>query len=224
MSYAGVAVKTGFFLLIIGLLAAIGWNNADAFTGRGAGLGYLFGYIFLIAITIAAVNNPKLALVAGLLYSVLNGLWMGAISRYYNEVFEGIVGIALLGTLAITVAMLILYSLRVFRVTARVVQVIVVMTFGVALLYLFGFIMSLFGASLSFLYGTSTTALVVGLIILAIAASNLLIDFANVEDGVKTGAPKAAEWYAAFGIISSLVWIYLEVLRTLARVAARNQN
>lgn len=224
MSYGGVALKTSFFLIIIGFLAAIGWNNAETFAGRGAGLSYLIGYIVLIGLTIAAVNNPRLALVAGLLYSGLNGLWMGAISRYYDEVFEGIVGIALLGTMAIMVSMLILYSLRVFRITARVAQVIVVMTFGVALLYFFGFIMSLFGASLDFLYGGSTTALVIGLIILAIAASTLLIDFANVEAGVKAGAPKAAEWYAAFGIVSSLVWIYLEVLRTLARVAARNQN
>jgi len=221
MSYGGVATKTGLFLIFIGAMASIGWNNSDTFTGRGSGLVYLIGYIILIGLTIMAVNNPKLALVAGLLYSVLTGLWVGAISQYYNEVFDGIVGIALLGTLAIAVAMLILYSLRIFRVTAKGAQIIAAMAFGVAILYFFGFIFSLFGADLDFLYGSSTTAIVLGLIILAIAASTLLVDFSYVESGVKARVPKSAEWYAAFGIVSSLVWIYLEVLRLLARVAAR---
>jgi uncharacterized YccA/Bax inhibitor family protein len=144
-------------------------------------------------------------------------------SRYYDAVFEGIVGLALLSTFVITVAMLILYSLRVFRVTTKVAQVIAAMVSGVALLYFVRWILSLFGVRLDVLYGSSTTALIVGLIILGLAASTLLVDFANVEQGVKAGAPKAAEWYAALGIVSSLIWIYLEVLRMLARIGARNQ-
>lgn len=224
MSYGGVAVKAAFFLLVIAVLAAIGWVNSETFTGRGSGLAYLVGFFVLIALSIASVNNPKLALGAGLLYSVLNGLWIGAISRYYDEVFDGIVGLALLGTLAITVGMLVLYSLRVFRVTARGAQIIMVMVFGVSVMYLLGFILSLFGVDLDFLYGSSPFAIAVGLVILGVAASTLLVDFAHVEQGVKLGAPKAAEWYAAFGIVSSIVWIYLEVLRLLARLnAAQNR-
>jgi len=218
MSYGGVAVKAVFFLTIIAVLAAIGWATSDTFTGRGSGLIYLIGFVVLIALSIAAVNNPRLALAAGLVYSVLNGLWIGAISRYYDEVFDGIVGLALLGTLAITVGMLVLYSLRVFRVTARGAQIIAVMVFGISLMYLLGFVLSLFGIGLDFLYGSSPVAIAVGLVILGVAASTLLVDFAHVEQGVKLGAPKAAEWYAAFGIVSSIVWIYLEVLRLLARI------
>jgi uncharacterized YccA/Bax inhibitor family protein len=210
MSYGGVAVKAAFFLTIIAVLAAIGWATSDTFTGRGSGLVYLIGFV--------AVNNPRLALAAGLVYSVLNGLWIGAISRYYDEVFDGIVGLALLGTLAITVGMLVLYSLRVFRVTARGAQIIAVMVVGISLMYLLGFVLSLFGIGLDFLYGSSPVAIAVGLVILGVAASTLLVDFAHVEQGVKLGAPKAAEWYAAFGIVSSIVWIYLEVLRLLARI------
>ena len=222
MSYGGVVVKTCVFVILIAGLAVVGWTNAATYTGKGAGLVYLIGYIVLIAITIAAGRNPKLALPAGLLYSVLTGVWMGAISRYYDEVFDGVVGIALLSTFAITIAMLLLYSLKVFRVTAKFAQILGAMVVGVGLLYLIGWILSLFGIRLDFLYGTSTTAIVVGLIILGIAAATLLLDFANVEQGVKVGAPKAAEWFAALGIVSSLVWIYLEVLRLLARIGARN--
>lgn len=218
MSYGGVAVKTGFFLLIIGVLAAIGWQNSDTFTGRGSGLIYLLGFFVLIGLTIAAVNNPKLALAAGLLYAVLNGLWIGAISRYYDEVSDGIVGLALVGTLAITLGMLVLYSTRVFRVTARAAQIISGMVMAVALMYFIGFLLSLLGVQLDFLYGSSPVAIGVGLLILGVAASTLLVDFGYVESGVKAGVPKAAEWYAALGIVSSIVWIYLEVLRLLARL------
>jgi uncharacterized YccA/Bax inhibitor family protein len=224
MTYGGVATKTGMFLVVVAAFATIGWANAATFTGRGSGLLYLVGFFVLIALTIAAVHNPKLALAAGLFYSVLNGLWIGAISRFYEEVFDGIVGLALLGTLAITVGMLILHSTRVFRVTARGAQIISALVLAVALMYFVAFIMSLFGSDLNFLFGSSPTAILIGVIILGIAASTLLVDFSYVEQGVKAGMPKAAEWYAAFGIISSIVWIYLEVLRLLARVSAASNR
>ena len=223
MSYGGVAVKTGLFLVVIGVLAAIGWANSDAVTGRGSGLAYLVGFIILIGLSIAAVHNPRLALLAGLLYAVLNGLWIGAISRYYDQVFDGIVGAALLGTLAVCVAVLLLFSLAGFRVSARGAQIIAVLVFGIGLLYLLGWILSLVGIDLDFLYGSSPTAIAIGLVILGVAASTLLVDLTYVEQGVKAQVPKGAEWYAAFGIVSSIVWIYLEVLRLLARLGARNR-
>jgi uncharacterized YccA/Bax inhibitor family protein len=224
MSYGGVAIRTGFFLAVIGALAAIGWSMSDTLTGRGSGLLYLLGFIVLIGLSLAAVHNPRLALLAGLLYAVLNGLWIGAISRYYDVVFDGIVGAALMGTLAICVGVLILFSVAGFRVTARGAQIISALVLGISLLYLFGWILSLFGIDLDFLYGSSPTAIVVGLAILAVAASTLLVDLTYVEQGVRAGAPRAAEWYAAFGIVSSIVWIYLEVLRLLSRLAAARNN
>lgn len=127
MSYVGVAVKTGLFLVVIAALAAVGWVNSETFTGRGSGLVYLVGFIVLIGLSIAAVHNPRLALLAGLLYAVLNGLWIGGISRYYDEVFDGIVGVALLGTLAVCVGVLLLFSVAGFRVTARGAQIIAVL-------------------------------------------------------------------------------------------------
>ncbi|MCV2394402.1 Bax inhibitor-1/YccA family protein [Actinotalea sp. M2MS4P-6] len=220
MSYGGVAVKAVFFLAVTAALAAIGWANASVVAGQGSGLVYLVGFIVLIGLTVAAVQNPRLALAAGLLYAVLNGLWIGAISRFYEEVFEGIVGLALLGTLAVCLGVLLLFSVAGFRVTPRGAQIIAVLVLGVSLLYLTGWLLSLFGVNLTFLYGYSPTAIVVSLVILGIAASTLLVDLTYVEQGVKAGVPKAAEWYAAFGIVSSIVWIYLEVLRLLARVAA----
>ncbi len=224
MSYGGVAIRTGLFLAIIAILAMVGWSVSDSLTGRGSGLLYLLGFFVLIGLSIAAVNNPRLALVAGLVYAVLNGLWIGAISRYYDVVFDGIVGAALMGTLAVCLGVLILFSVAGFRVTARGAQIISALVLGISLLYLFGWILSLFGIDLDFLYGSSPTAILVGLLILAVAASTLLVDLTYVEQGVQAGAPRSAEWYAAFGIVSSIVWIYLEVLRLLARLAASRNN
>ncbi len=224
MSYAGVAAKTAFLLLITAGLATIGWANADSFVGRGSGLVYLLGFIFLIGLTIAAVNNPRLALLAGLVYAVLNGLWIGAISRYYQAVFDGIVVLALLGTLAVCAGVLVLFSVGRFRVSPRGAQIISALVFGIGLLYLVGWLLSLFGVRVDILYGSSPVAILLGLLILGVAASTLLVDCTFVEQGVRAGVPRTAEWYAAFGIVSSIVWIYVEVLRLLARTGqARNQ-
>jgi len=220
MTYGGVFVKTIFFLAITVAMASVGWANADTFTGRGSGLLYLVGFMVLIGLCIAAVNNPRLALAAGLVYALLNGLWIGAISRFYEEVFAGIVGLALLGTLAVCLGVLILFSVAGFRVTARGAQMISVLVLGVALLYFAGWLLSLFGLRIDLLYGATPGAILLSLLILTLAASTLLVDLTFVEQGVRAGVPKAAEWYAAFGILSSIVWIYLEVLRLLARVAA----
>lgn len=223
MSYGGVALKAGFFLAVTAAFAALGWANAGRIAGEGSGLLYLVAFFVLVGLSIAAVNNPRLALAAGLLYAVLNGLWIGAISRFYDAVSDGVVGLALLGTLAVCVGVLLLFSVAGFRVTPRGAQIIAALVLGVSLLYLAGWLLSLFGAELGFLYGSSPTAIVLGVVILGVAASTLLVDLTYVQQGVQAGVPKAAEWYAAFGIVSSIVWIYLEVLRLVARIsAARN--
>lgn len=221
MSYGGVATKTALFLLLTAGFASIGWVNAETFTGRGSGLIYLIGFILLLGLTLAAVQNPRLALVAGLVYAVLNGLWIGAISRFYEEVFDGIVGLALLGTMAIAFAVLILFSVGKFRVSPRGAQIISVLVFGIGLLYFVSWISSLFGWHWDFLWGSSPVAILIGVVILGVAASTLLVDLTFVQQGVQRRVPKSAEWYSALGIVSSIVWIYLEVLRLLARIAAR---
>ena len=221
MTYGGVALKTLLFLALIAGLAAIGWANADAFIGRGAGLLYLVGFLVLIAISVAAVHNPALALVAGLFYSILNGMWIGAISRYYETTFDGIVGLALFGTLMICLAVIALFAIGGFRVSPRGAQIISVLVLAVSLLYLVSWVLSWFGITVGLLYDSTPGALLLGLLILGVAASTLLVDLTYVEQGIAAGVPRAAEWYAAFGIVSSIVWIYLEVLRMLARLANR---
>ena len=208
MTYGGTIVRSLFLIIITLGFAAVGWNWA-ARVATSSGLWFFLGYMGLIALTFAAVNNPRIAAVAGLVYAVLMGTWMGSISRIYEAYYEGIVGQALLTTVCVFIACLLLYSLRVVRVTGKFVRILIISISGIALLYLFGWFVSIFGVRLNFLYNGSTTGIVISVAICIVAAMSLIADFAVVETGVNSGAPAAYEWYAAFGLQSTLVWLYL---------------
>jgi uncharacterized YccA/Bax inhibitor family protein len=154
---------------------------------------------------------------AGILYALLMGTWMGSISRIYEAYYEGIVGQALLASVCVFAACLFLYSIRAVRVTGKFVRFVLIATLAVGFMYLVGWLVSLFGIRLNFLYNGSSVGIGISLVIVVIAALNLILDFGIIESGVKSGAPKAFEWYCAYGLLTTLVWLYLEVLRLLAR-------
>jgi uncharacterized YccA/Bax inhibitor family protein len=216
MTYGGTIVKAAFFLALTIGFAILGWRAA-ARVQASSSLWFFLGYLLLIGISIAAVGNPRLAAVAGLLYAVLMGLWMGSISRIYEAYYEGIVGQAVLATVCVFAACLFLYSFQVIRVTGRFVRFVLISLLGIGFVYLVGWLVSLFGIRLNFLYHPSGVGIGISLFIVLIAAFSLILDFASIESGVKAGAPKAFEWYCAFALLSTLVWLYLEILRLLAR-------
>ena len=125
---------------------------------------------------------------------------------------------------AVAAAVLVLFLVTPFRATSKFVKIVASLTLGVALLYLASWIISVLGGGTSFLYGTSNLALAFSLFFMAVAAANLIVDFTNIERGVALGAPKPMEWYSALGVVSTLVWLYMEMLRFLAALAARNQG
>lgn len=223
MTLRGTIVKALLLLLVAVVFGAIGWNNALVWFADASAIWWIVGFIVLIGLTIAAAANPRLALPAGLLYAVLMGLWMGAISRVYEFVYEGIVGQALLASVSAFVACLALYLSRAIRVTPRLTRAIVIATGGIAILYLFGWILGLFGVNLRFMTEPTILGIVISIVICIVAASNLLLDFAFVEQGIEAGAPAAMEWYAAFGLLATLVWLYAEILRLLALLRGRQQ-
>jgi uncharacterized YccA/Bax inhibitor family protein len=216
MSYGGTIVKAMFFLALTIGFAVLGWRWAMK-VQTTSGLWFFLGYLLLIGISIAAVGNPRLAAGAGLLYAVLMGLWMGSISRIYEAYYDGIVGQALLTSVAVFAACLFLYSFRFIRVTGRFVRFVLISLVGIGFTYLVGWLLSLFGIRLNFFDNPSSVGIGISLFIVLIAAFSLILDFASIESGVKAGAPKAFEWYCAFALLSTLVWLYLEVLRLLAR-------
>ncbi len=217
MTYGGTIVRSLFLMVITLGFAAVGWQWA-ARVATTSGLWFFLGYILLIALTFAAVNNPRIAAVAGIVYAVLMGTWMGSISRIYESYYDGIVGQALLTTVCVFIACLLLYSLRVVRVTGKFVRILIISMVGIMFLYLFGWFVSIFGVRLNFLYNGSPAGIAISLVICIVAAMSLIADFAVVETGVNSGAPAGFEWYAAFGLQTTLVWLYLEILILLARV------
>lgn len=219
MTYAGTAARALLFLVFTIGFAMVGWRAAaDVVTSSG--LWFFLGYILLIALSLAAASNPRLAVGAGLLYAVLMGLWMGAISRIYESYYDGVVGQALLASVATFLACLLLYMSRAVRVTGRFVRVVVIATLGVAIMYLAGWLFSLFGIDLRFWAHPSTTGIVISVAICIVAALNLILDFAVIETGVRSGAPSAMSWFAAFGLLTTLVWLYIEILYLLVRLRA----
>jgi uncharacterized YccA/Bax inhibitor family protein len=220
MTIGGTIVKAGFLVLLTLVCAAFGWRMADDVLVQ-SGLWFFLAYLGLLALTVAAVHNPRIAAAVGILYALLMGTWVGAISRVYDAYYDGIVAQALLATIAVFVGCLILYSLRVVRVTGRFAQVVLGATLGIALLYLLGWFLSIFGVDLLFIEDPGNpTGIAISVVICIVAALNLFIDFDFIERGVKAGAPDSMEWYSAFGLLSTLIWLYVEVLRLLARLRA----
>lgn len=215
MTYGSVIVRALFLLLLTVALAMAGWRAAEG-EQPTSGMWFFLGYILLIAISIAAARNPRLAAVAGVTYAVLMGFWMGSISRLYETYYDGIVGQALLASVTTFLAALILYSSRAIRVTGKFVKVVVVATAGIAVMYLVGWIFSIFGIDLLFWTQPNGVGIAISALICLLAAANLLIDFAVIEGGVRSGAPRVMAWFGAFGLLTTLVWLYLEILRFLA--------
>ncbi len=220
MTYGSVVVRTLFLLAITVGFAALGWRAA-ADKRPSSGMWFFLGYILLIAISIAAAKNPKLAMVAGIFYGVLMGFWMGSISHLYETYYDGIVGQALLASVTTFLAALLLYASRAIRVTGRFVKIVVIATAGIALMYLVGWLFSIFGVDLLFWTQPNAVGIAISVGICLLAAANLLIDFAFIEGGVTSGAPKVMAWFGAFGLLTTLVWLYLEVLRLLALLRGR---
>lgn len=224
MTVTGVVTRAMVLILVVIALAAVGWHYAPQFLSVTSSLWFLVGYLILLGLTIMVVRNPAIALGVGLVFAIINGMWIGSISRVYEEWYDGVVGKALIGTLAVAAAVLLLFLLTPYRATSRFVQIVAALTVGIGLFYLIVWIMSLFGGNVDFLYGTSPLATILSLFFMGVAAANLLIDFTQIERGVQLGAPRAMEWYSALGVVSTLVWLYLEMLRFLAAASARNQG
>jgi uncharacterized YccA/Bax inhibitor family protein len=146
---------------------------------------------------------------------------LGIASRYYELRFDGIVSQALLATLCIFLAVYLPYSLRIVRVTSRVATGVMAATGGFVLLYLVVWLLSLFGVDFRFLYAPTTLGIGISILIVILGALNLTLDFAFIERSAGAGAPRFMQWYGAFGLMLSLIWIYVLVLRLLALLRAR---
>jgi uncharacterized YccA/Bax inhibitor family protein len=177
----------------------------------------LLGFVLALVVSFRSTLARFLAPV----YAVIEGAFLGAISRAYETAYEGLVLQAVGATFGVFVVMLLLHTTRVLRVTTRMRRVVVGMTFGVMLFYLASLVASLFGAGLGYLTSPSPLGIGLSLFVAGLAAVNLSLDFDLSERGEAQGFPKHMEWYAAFGLLVTIVWLYLEILRLFAKLRNR---
>ena len=157
------------------------------------------------------------------IYAILEGLMLGSISFIYGQMYDGLVFQAICLTIFILFSLLFAYRSKIIKPTQNFKLGLFAATGGVFLLYIFSFIAGFFGVSVSILDPTNSSLFSIGasLLIVIIASLNLVVDFDFIEEGAEKGVPKYMEWYGAFGLLVTLVWLYLEILRLLAKLRNR---
>jgi uncharacterized YccA/Bax inhibitor family protein len=180
-------------------------------------VGALSGLVIAITLTFKRELAPTLAPV----YAVAQGLAVGAISVFYEAMYRGIIIQAVAGTFGILGLMLVLYRTGVLRATPIFVKTVVFATLGIACMYLVSFVMMMFGGKMPLLHDATPVGIVISVVICIVAALNFILDFDLIEKGSEAGAPKYMEWYAGFGLLVTLVWLYLELLRLISKINRR---
>ncbi|GAB3364987.1 Bax inhibitor-1/YccA family protein [Arachidicoccus ginsenosidivorans] len=225
MTIGGSIGKFGFLLLMVMGGAFYTWN----LLGKGqTSLLHTMMMVGLFGGLITAmiiIFKPQLAKYIAPLYALLEGFALGGISvvvqAAFAEKYPGIVLQAVGLTFAVALGMLALYGFRVIRATQKFRSIIFSATLGIMLFYLITWVLSLFHVNVAFMYDSSLLGIGVSIFIVAIAALNLILDFDMIERGAEMGAPKYMEWYGAFGLMITMVWLYLEILKLLSRFAGR---
>ncbi len=225
MTINGAIGKTGILLALVALGGMLTWNMFGSFAYQGYVMplfwvGLIGGFILALVISF----KPHTASYLSPVYAVLEGLALGGISVILNAKFGGIALEAICLTVLVATLMLVLYRFRVIRATEKFRSVLILATISIAGFYLISFVLSFFGiySPLS-LNSTAPFWLTIGIsvVIVVVAALNLILDFDFIERGSEYGLPKHMEWYAGFGLTVTLVWLYLELLRLLARIYNR---
>ena len=217
------AVNKSFLLLVV-LLAGAFWPWSQYLSTGDASvvaLPLIVGLIGGLVLALIMSFKPAMATYLAIPYAGLEGLAMGAISATLERRYPGIAIQAVGLTFGVLAAMLLAYTLGIIHVTQRFRAIVVGATGAIALLYLASFVLSFFHVGVPFLNDASPLSIGVSLVIIAVAALNLALDFDLIQTGVAQGAPRYMEWYAAFGLLVTLVWLYLEILRLLSKVRQR---
>lgn len=222
MSVEGAINKTALLLLLVVAGATWVWTRYFQALDPAVVMPYLVGGIIGgLAAAIATIFVPTWARITAPIYAAAEGLALGGISAMYEQQLHGIVFQAIGLTLGVLAVMLVLYRSGIIKVTDRFRMIVVAATGGIALFYLVTIVLGFFHVNVPFLFGGGTGAIIFSLVVVGIAAMNLALDFDFISRGAEHGAPKFMEWYAAFGLMVTLIWLYLEILRLLSNVRRR---
>ena len=225
MTLNGTVNKTGFLLLLTVLTAAFAWNQAlgaDGTPAPGFAVYVWGGAIGGLVVALVTVFKKEWAMFTAPLYAVLEGLFLGAVSAMFELRFPGIVMQAVGLTFGTLAALLMAYRSGLIKATENFKLGVVAATGGIALVYLATIALSFFNIQIPLIHESGLIGIGFSLFVIVIAALNLVLDFDFIETGVEQGAPKYMEWYGAFGLMVTLVWLYIEFLRLLAKLQSRD--
>lgn len=224
MTVKGTAFKSIVLIFMVLAGAAYTWKVFNEAINPASVTPWMWGGLiggFVVAIIISF--KPNLAQYLAPVYAVLEGLFLGAISAMFNQAFAesapGIVVNATLLTILTAVAMLVIYRTGLIKVNEKFIKIISAAIGAVALYYFVNIILSLFGVNLVMLHNSGPLSIGISLVIIGVAAFSLLVDFNFIEKASEQGAPKYMEWYGAFALMVTLIWLYLEILKLLAKFA-----
>ena len=221
MTLQGTVGKTFFLLCLVVGSALVPWVAfGSGASGLAMGLaipaalgGFVVALVTIFKKTWAPYTTP--------VYAVLEGVFLGAISAWFNAQYPGIVVQAVGLTFGTLGGLLMAYTSGMIRATENFKLGVVAATGGIMLLYLTSFVLGFFGIDIPYIHGSGPIGILFSMFVVVIAALNLVLDFDFIENGCEAGAPKYMEWYAAFGLLVTLVWLYLEILRLLAKLRRR---
>ena len=220
MTLNGTVVKSFLLVLLAVFSAAFTWREYA--TNPGILMpAILVGGIGGFVVALVTIFKPRLAPVTSPFYAVLEGLLLGAVSARYEAYYNGVAVQAVGLTFMVFVAMLTLYRTGIIRVTDKFRFGVAAATGGIALFYLLSFVLSFFGVQIPLVHESGMVGIGFSLIVVGVAALNLALDFDFIEGGVQAQAPRYMEWYGAFGLLVTLVWLYLEMLRLLSKLQRR---
>ncbi|MFA7142310.1 MAG: Bax inhibitor-1/YccA family protein [Candidatus Paceibacterota bacterium] len=224
MTVKGTAFKSIVLIFMVLAGAAYTWKVFYEAINPASVTPWMWGGAiggFIVAIIISF--KPNLAQYLAPVYAVLEGLFLGAISAMFNQAFAesapGIVMNATLLTILTAFAMLVVYRTGLIKVNDKFIRIITTAVGAIALYYFVNIILSMFGVNLVMLHNSGPLSIGISLVIIGVAAFSLLLDFNFIEKASQQGAPKYMEWYGAFALMVTLIWLYLEILKLLAKFA-----
>ncbi|MCC7433581.1 MAG: Bax inhibitor-1/YccA family protein [Methanoregulaceae archaeon] len=220
MTVNGVIMKSSLLLLFLLAGASYTWYMVASNPAQPeVWMPWLLGSLivgFILGLVISFV--PRTAAFLSPVYAVAQGVFLGALSSMLNQRYEGIALMAVALTMGVFVSMLLAYRAGLIKATEKFKSVVIACTLGIVVTYGLTLLLGLFGVQVPYIHSSGPIGIVFSLFCITIASLNLIIDFDFIEQMQALGAPKATEWYASFGLLVTVVWLYIEILRLLAKL------
>jgi uncharacterized YccA/Bax inhibitor family protein len=225
MTANGTFAKTFFLFLFVLAGGVFGWSQVTPSPPNSQGIqqiefpGWIWAAVIgAFVLALVCIFKPKTSPIVAPLYALVEGVFLGAVSRVFELNWNGIVFQAILATAATFFVTLALYVFGIVKVTKRMQMIVIGATLGIVVMYVFAMLLSLFGVDVTFLNDSSPLSIAISVLICGVAAFNLFLDYEFIRRATAEGSPKYMEWYGAFGIMVTLVWLYLEFLRLFAKL------